>query len=90
MLGKLFGFLRQLFKSARPGLEAFLKRELLGVRLRLENVLARSADKSFHQLKPIVFALIKAHVGAAVPDTWISLAIDFAYEQIRRLNEQED
>lgn len=81
---KLFGFFRNIFDRARPGLEQFLNsdegQQIVTV---VRNFVASNADRKFNDSKPAIFAIAERLTGGRIPGTWLSIAIDFAYEQIK-------
>ena len=81
---KLSSFFKNIFDRARPGLEKFLSSEDgQAITRTVRNVVASAVGRKFNDLKPIIFGIITAKTGDKIPGTWISLAIDFSYEQIK-------
>ncbi len=81
---KIGSFFKSIFDRARPGLEQFLQSQQGQMIVTVvRNYVLSAADTKFNDYKPAVFNTVKQIVGDKVPDNWISIAIDFAYEQIK-------
>ena len=75
-------FAAKLFKSARPGLEAFLVEYLSQVEEAVARYLVEHGDEAMHTVKQALFPYLKSALPV-VPDTWISIAFDIAAERIK-------
>jgi hypothetical protein len=88
MLSWFKSFLSLLFSSARSGLQLWLKENLPAIKLTVREYLAENAGEDFHQVKPLIFAYLTT-LFPMVPGTWISIAIDFAFEHLKAEAERQ-
>lgn len=75
-------FVSRLFASARPGLERFLVEYLSQVEEAVAQYLVEHGDETMHTVKQALFPYLKSALPV-VPDTWISIAFDFAAERLK-------
>jgi hypothetical protein len=79
-IAALFSFIVSLFRKSRSGLEKFLKQNLEFVKDYLETY----GPVALHAIKQDVFNYLRDKFPASVPDTWISMIIDFAFEHLKK------
>ena len=79
-------FLDRLFKRVRPGFEAFWRENQDKILPIIEELYARKKGIPFVAWKTEAFDATKylfARAGISVPDTWIDILVNFAFEQVK-------